>query len=290
MDFIRDIQESRLTRNKNNQRNLTYNDCKERAYLVLLMLHTMSFYRSYRPEVAKYSSKTVIYRDYQRFRIDSTDLYNFFYFVTGERDAVEKLKDPEAAKVEREKMLFSVGNLNGYLRNRAANKNPTKEDFSSLQTVEGNLGIRNSHYREIRRKLGVFDTSSRSERQQVVTRLLFAARAKLSDCDLMPLFSKFAADNNLEDFSATDPEPEISIPDSNTRIDVFNYRFLVPVTRLPYVEKFLQNVNTGKSVPAQFASSYLEIIKMVHDIVRAGPAYIEQLKQVHKRAKRSLKK
>lgn len=290
MDFIKELQEARLTRNRNNQKKLTYTDCKERAYLVLMMLHAMSYYRSYRPEVAKYANKTVIYRDYQRFRIDSTDLYNFLYFVAGERDAVEKLRDPESARAERDKILLSVGTLNGYLRNRSNNKTPTDQDLRSLQTVETDLGIQNSHYKSVRRSFGVFANASPQERKQTVTRLLFAARAKLSDSDLMPLFSKFATDNRLEDFDATDPELEIHVPDTSTRIDVYNYKFLVPVTRLPYVQRFLANINTGKAIPAQFASSYIEIIKMVHDIVRAGPAYIEQFKQVHKRAKRTLKK
>jgi len=290
MDFIKQLQEARLTRNRKNQKTLTFSDCKERAYLVLMILHAMSYYRSYRPEVAKYANKTVIYRNYQKFRIDSTDLYNFFYFVAGERDAVEKLKDPTSAKAERDKTLISVGTLNGYLRNRAANKTPTDQDLRSLQKIETDLGIVNSHYKAVRRSFGVFANASPQERKQTITRLLFAARAKLSDCDIMPLFSKFAADNNLEDFNATDPELEIHVPDTSTRIDVYNYKFLVPATRLPYVEKFLSNMNRGKAIPAQYASSYLEIIKMIHDIVRAGPAYVEQLKQVHRRAKNTLRK
>src|SRR6056300_1897237 len=100
MDFIKGLQEARLTRNSSNQRRLTYDDCKERAYLLLLMMQTMRYYRKYRDDAGRYAKKTVMYRDYTRFRVDSTDLYNFFYFITGDEDALGKLKDPGSAAKE----------------------------------------------------------------------------------------------------------------------------------------------------------------------------------------------
>ena len=37
-EFLNDLTEARMTRNSNNQRMLTYTDCKERAYLIILMI------------------------------------------------------------------------------------------------------------------------------------------------------------------------------------------------------------------------------------------------------------
>jgi hypothetical protein len=285
MNFIKELQEARLTRNSNNQRELTYNDCKERAYLLMLMMQTMRYYRKHRPVASKYAQKTVMYRDFFRFRVDSTDLYNFFYFITGDKDALGKLKDPGAAERDRKNTLVSVGNLNGLLRRMGSNEVPSKQDIIDLKRLEDDLNIRNSDYKTLRRRLSTFTTDTKNERQTTVTRLIFAARSKLSDSDFTPYFSKFAADKNLEDFNATNPEVVVSTPDVTSDFDVTNYRFLVSPRAIPFVARFLDSAKKGGSIPASYVSSYFPILKMVHDIVKAGPAYIEQLKALHSRAK-----
>jgi len=288
-EFLADLQEARMTRNADNQRRLTYADCKERAYLTLLMLQVMRYYPSHRITAAKYAYKTVMYREYRRFRVDGTDLYNLFYFITGDDAALDKLKDPEAAKEDRKSTLISVGKLNGYLRSLGSADGPSARDYEILSLIERELGIRNNDYKEIRRRLVTFDTDTPKERQTSVTRLLFAGRAKLTDGDFLQQFTALTLDKNLENPNLTSPEPTMSTPDiAIPAEDLRNYRFLVPVNMIPFVGKFLQSARSGRSILANFTQSYLPIIVMIDDIVQAGPAYIEQLKQVHNRAKRDL--
>jgi hypothetical protein len=290
-EFLADLQEARMTRTADNQRRLTYADCRERAYLTLLMLQVMRYYPSHRDMAAKYAYKTVMYRDYTRFRIDGTDLYNLFYFITGDNIALGKLKDPGAAEIERRKTFISVGKLNGYLRNLASGDQPSANDYERLSIIERELNIINSDYKQLRRRLVTFDTDTPKERQTTITRLLFAGRAKLTDGDFLQQFTKLTLDKNLENPNLTSPEPTISTPDMTVPIeDLKNYRFLVPTNQLPFVGKFLQSARSGRSILANFTQAYLPIIIIVDDIVRAGPAYIEQLKQVHNRAKRDLKR
>jgi hypothetical protein len=290
-EFLAELQEARMTRNADNQRRLTYADCKERAYLTLLMLQVMRYYPSHRIAAAKYAYKTVMYREYRRFRVDGTDLYNLFYFITGDDSALDKLKDPAAAKEDRKTTFLSIGRLNGYLRSLGSSNGPSARDYEILSLLERELVIRNNDYKEIRRRLSTFDTDTPKERQTTVTRLLFAGRTKLTDGDFLHQFTALTQDKNLENFKLTNPEPILSTPDDPIPLDQLrNYRFLVPVNMIPYVGKFLQNARSGRSILANFTQSYLPIIIMIDDIVRAGPAYIEQLKQVHNRAKRDLRK
>lgn len=72
--------------------------------------------------------------------------------------------------------------------------------------------------------------------------------------------------------------------------EVLNYRFLVSPSKLPFVAKFLSSATQKKTIIANFVEAYLPIIEMIDDIVRAGPTYVQQLKVLHNRAKRSLKK
>jgi hypothetical protein len=287
MQFLKELQEARMTRNHNNQRMLTYSDCRERAYLILLMLQIMRFHTTHSSDAKRYAYKTVMYRDYIRFRVDGTDLYNLFYFITGDDSALSKLKDPGAASKERNLTSISVGKLNGYLRRIGSGEDTNSQDFEILALLEKELKINNSDYKELRRRLAVYTTQSYKERKITVTRLLFAARAKLSDSDFLHVFSRLALDNNLEDFTKTSPETDPSIDDLNIPLtDVKNYRFLVGAERLPYIAKFLENGLAGKTIVANFVKSYLPILIMIDDIVKAGPAHIEQLKQLHRRAKR----
>ena len=285
-EFIHEIAESRLTRNGYSQKTLTYNDCKERAFLIKLMIHVMRHYKSYKIPAGKYAYKTVMYRDYTRFRVDSTDLYNLFYFITGDENALGKLKDPDGAAIERKKTFISVGKLNGYLRSTGS-YDSVGTSINRIIELERELGIKNSDYKQIRRRLATFDTDTYSERQTTVTRLLFAGRSKLSNSDFLQEFTKLAIDKNLEDMTKTGPEFQPSVPDAASEQRVENYRFLVPVSRLPYIANFLQQAKGGRAVVANFMQAYLPIVLMVDDIVRAGPAYVNQLKQLHSRAKRN---
>lgn len=289
-EFLHDLQEARMTRNHDNQRRLTYSDCRERAYLIILMLQTMRHFSSHISPAAKYAYKTVMYRDYTRFRVDGTDLYNLFYFITGDETALGKLKDPGAAGLERKNTLISVGKLNRFLRDLGSENAPSNNDMLFLTQLEQELKINNNDYKEIRRRLGVFATDSNKERKLTVTRLLFAARAKLSDSDFLTIFTRLTLDKGLEDFGTSNPELMPSVPDVNIPIDsIRNYRFLVPASRLPLIAKFLQAGMNGKTIMSNFVESYMPIMIIIDDIVKAGPAYVERLKQLHKQAKRDLK-
>lgn len=288
-EFLTDLQEARMTRNARNQRMLTYSDCKERAFLIILMIHVMRYYKTYKIPAGKYAYKSVMYRDYTKLRIDGTDLYNLVYFITGNDDAMGKLKDAGSATLERKKTFLSIAKLNQYLRSAGSYNTPNRNDILYLQTLESELKINNSDYKNIRRRLSTFDTDTLKERQTTVTRLLFAGRAKLSDSDFLQEFTKLTLDKNLEDFTKTNPESDPSVPDAVYQDDVVNYRFLIPITQLPYVAKFLENAKAGKSVVANFMQSYAPIVIMIDDIVKAGPGYVNQLKQLHNRAKNETK-
>jgi hypothetical protein len=213
-----------------------------------------------------------------------------FYFITGDRDALNKLKDPGSAEVERRRVLISVGNLNGYLRRMKRMDKPSSIDDKDLFQLERELGITNADYKTLRRRISSYATDTAKERQTTITRLLFAGRSKLSDSDFLHHFSKLALDKNLEDFTKTDPEFDTSTPDAVSQSEVINYRLLVDVSRLPYIAKFIENARAGRAVVAQFVQAYAPLIVMLDDIIKAGPVYVNQLKMLHNRAKKARKK
>lgn len=68
------------------------------------------------------------------------------------------------------------------------------------------------------------------------------------------------------------------------------YGYLVGIENAYKAKRAVELITQGKTVPSQFAKAYDPIVEMVDDIIAAGPAHIQTLKMLHKRAKRDLKK
>ena len=284
MEFIKDIHEARMTRGADNQRVLTYSDCVERLYLTVLVLELMRNYPQMRNQVQSYARNTSRHDNYKHFRMNSTDLYNFIYFVDGDDDAIKKLKDPGSARRARARVTLPTMALNGYLSSLATGTNPLRSS-QLLINLENKLNINNTEYKSLRRYITTFEGLTANDKKFVVTKLLFAVRAKLRSSDIIDDLEKLAAIKDLEDPRVPDNEPTISTPDIAAG-DLIDYRLLVGTGNLMFARKFVEMAATGASIPANIVKSYIPVIKMVTDIVQAGPAFVQQLKILHQKAKK----
>jgi hypothetical protein len=285
--FLRDLQESRMTKDNGNAKKLTYTDCGERMYLTLLALETMRQYPDFKAYVQRYAKKTAGFEQYKMYRIMGTDLYNFTYFLVGDSSAQDKLKDPESAKRMRASTKLPTSAINRYINAVAQGKTPVQLN-NMFQAIESALKVSNSDYKSIRRNLMNFARLTKAEKRLISTRLIFAVRAKLRSSDIIEDFEKFASIKNLEKASVIDPEPTISTPDlSTTGAQLALYRYLVGDSNLALTKKFLEQAKDGKAASANMVAAYLPAIKMIDDIVKGGPAMVQQLRAVHNRAKKS---
>jgi hypothetical protein len=220
------------------------------------------------------------------YRIMGTDLYNFTYFLVGDSGAQDKLKDPESAKRMRASTKLPTLAINRYINAIARGNQPVQVN-NLFQAIESALKVSNSDYKAIRRNLMNFARLTKAEKRLISTRLIFAVRAKLRSSDIIEDFEKFAAVKNLEKASVIDPEPTISTPDlSTTGAELALYRYLVGDRNLALTKKFLEQAKDGKAASANMVAAYLPAIKMIDDIVKAGPGAVQQLRAVHKRAKK----
>jgi hypothetical protein len=288
MDFIKDLQESRLTRNSLNQKNLTYNDVLEKTFLLLLILQVMRYYKGYNSKASAYARKTIQYTNYNLFRVSATDLHNLIWFAVGSEEAINKLKNPGAAKTVAGRTSIPQMAINRHLRNIAGQASAGKADVEFFTKIEQALLINDNDYKTLRRYVTNYARLGIDDRKRAVTRLLFAARAKLSDSDLISDFTDLANRNNLEDMRLTDPEAADSQTDY-VDLDLKNYRLIVSPSKLPLISRFLDAANSGKTAMGAAVSAYFPLIKMVDDIIKAGPAYVEQLKVLHQRAQKQRK-
>jgi hypothetical protein len=286
MDFIKDLHEARMTKDNGSSRKLTYTDCGERLYLTLLALETMRQYKDFEGYVQRYCKKTSGFELYKYYRIMGTDLYNFIYFLVGDDSAQAKLKDPGAAKKLKAKTKLPILDLNRYIQYLGQGRQPMQVS-NLLIKLESSLGITNADYKAIRRNLSNFSKLTKAEKRLLATRLIFAVRAKLRSSDIIEDFEKFAAIKNLEKANVIDPEPTVSTPDvSVSQGDLALYRYLVGDKNLALTKKFLSAAKDNKAASASMVNAYLPAIEMLDDIVKAGPAFVQNLRALHSRAKK----
>jgi len=282
--FLKDIHESRMTKDNGNSQKLTYSDCCERLYLMLLVLETLRRYPSYASFVKDYTNKTAGFELYKFYRIMGTDLYNFIYFIVGDNSAQRKLKDPEKAIELKANTKLPILDLNRYISTLAKGAEPTLVN-SLLIKLESALRITNTDYKAIRRQLGDWGKITRQDKRTVATRLIFAVRAKLGSSDIISNFEHWASNNNMEKDTETSPEPVVSKPDLvGTTREIALYRYLVGTKNLMLAKKFLEMAADGRGIPAAYVEAYMPAIQLIDDIVQAGPAYVQNLRALHKRA------
>ena len=69
--------------------------------------------------------------------------------------------------------------------------------------------------------------------------------------------------------------------------DLAMYRFLVEPKNLILIKSFIELSRKGRTIPSPMVKAYDPIVEMIDDIVTAGPSFVQLLKVLHSRAKRS---
>jgi hypothetical protein len=72
-----------------------------------------------------------------------------------------------------------------------------------------------------------------------------------------------------------------------TQREVAYYSFLVGKQNALKAKLCVDKMQQGATVPTSIAKGYLPAVDMIHDIVKAGPSYINLLKSLHQRAKKA---
>ena len=290
MDFIKELHEARLTRQGGSLKSLTYTDCCERAYLTMLILEVLRRFPNSAPYAHGYAKKTASHDNYKHFRMSATDLYNFVYFIIGDEDALNKLKDPGAASRMRSSTQFPTLAFNRYVTKLSTGTVSSMNDQQTFLNIESALKISNSDYKAVRRNIFSFQSLSKNSKKQLVTRLLLAARAKLRNSDIIQYLEELSAEGDLEVYRVNDPEPKVSIPDiAVTGRDMAGYLRLVGSRNLMLTKKFLELAKNGKSVPANVLQAYMPAIIILDNIAKGGTGFVNALRALENRAQNSRK-
>tara|TARA_B110000503_G_C7157961_1_gene418196 strand:+ start:2675 stop:3544 length:870 start_codon:yes stop_codon:yes gene_type:complete len=284
MDFLRDLEEGRMTRDANDARKLTYTDCKRNLYLTMLCLEMLRQFPKYAKSAVDYARRSSGYRNYSKFRPASTDMYNFMYFVNGDETAISKLKDPEAAARERASTNVPLRQIHFYIATVGTGNVPSNV-IGTFASIERAFGIENTTYKSMRRRIINFSSLNGMEKRTAATNLILAARTHLRASDIIDDLSKAVAEFDLESTSIKDNNPTVSSPDIGfDDRDLLLYRYIVGAKNLAQTRLFLKKAQNGESIPSTAVKAYQPAVKMLNDIVQAGPGFVQQLRLLHTRS------
>ena len=282
--FFDYITEGKMIRNTDGVSRMTFTDASDLVLLYFLALHVMRHYPS-RRFVKSYSEQVLKWQNWDHFRSSANDLYNLLNIINGDEKIIDKLSNPRAAKVMRQRSSFPTLTAKRLLRS-FANSNPSLNDSNDLVKIDNSL--QNSRYSGLRRRIANYARLTPQERRKAVTELENALKARGRNSDIVDYYIMFVQDYELESSQVKDTEPRISQPDPvqpDTK-DIQMLRMLgVPNKDLPFAYKVLSLTTRGLGIPPRFAQAYAPIMRIIDDIVKAGPGYVNLLKQVHNRAK-----
>lgn len=286
MEFIRNLEESRLTRNTSTFNKLSYSDICENVYLCFLIIELTRKYKPYNTKIMEYTKKTESYSNFNYFKIGSTDLHNFIYIIKGDERALNLLNDPIQAKKEQNDRTFPFMAVNRYLKQISSDNNPTNI-YHLFTSLERGLKIKNSEYKNIRKIITNQNKNDLTTIKYAARTLLKSATIKLRQSDIIQYIDQLLRSRDFE------PTSDNSITNKKSHVidndDLYYIAEIVGYSNVFMAIRFLELMDRGETIPSSVQRGFLPAIQLLLDIIKGGPSYVNTLKALQREAKRTTK-
>jgi hypothetical protein len=191
LEFINELCESRLIRQKKQVGRFTAKDAADLVFLYACCLNILKNEFKYAPVAAAYAKKTVMYNNFDVFRINGTDMYVFLVGLLGTDDTSNLFSDKQASDMFISGLRVNQPQLKEWLRLTAKGKTGSV-DAQYLFRLERQLKIDNSQYKSIRRLATDWVNLNHGQKTLVITRILQAFRSRAVRSELMPVMTSLA--------------------------------------------------------------------------------------------------
>ena len=288
MEFIKQIEEARLTRNKTTLSKFSYKDVCERFYLTLLIVEFLRQFQDSYKTVVDYAKKTESYTTFSQYKVGSTDLHNFIYIIIGNDKALSLLDDPASAKAMQQQLSFPTMAVSRYIKQIGAGTTPTQV-FQLFSSIESGLGIKNSDYKKIRRVVAGRITNDRQLLTSTGNKLVHLARTNLRTGDLIDELEKIVTKDKLSSNKVGDKKSIAQASNLSGNTDLYYIAEIVGYKNVFMAIKFLELMEKGEMIPASVQKGFKPAIELLIDIIKGGPSYMTALKALQRQAKRNHK-
>jgi|TARA_Y100000310_G_scaffold316419_1_gene368129 hypothetical protein len=190
LTFITDLCESRLIRQKKQMKKFTAKDAADLVFLYACILNILKNEFKYAPVAARYAKKTMMFNNFNTFRVTGTDMYILLTGLIGTDDTNTLFGDQEASQLFISDIRINEPQLKAWLRITAKGTVSKSVDSQFLFRLERQLKVDNSQYKSARRLSSDWGNLKHGQKTLVLTRLIQALRARAFRSELMPVLMK----------------------------------------------------------------------------------------------------
>ena len=192
LEFINELCESRLIRQKKQISRYTAKDAADLVFLYACILNILKSEFKYAPVAAQYAKKTFMFNNFNNFRVNGTDMYILLTGLIGTDDTSDMFADKEASALFLADLRVNVPQLKEWLRLTAKGVAKPSIDSAFLFRLEKQLKIDNSQYKSARRLASDWGNLKHGQKTLVITRIVQALRTRAIRSELMPVMMKLA--------------------------------------------------------------------------------------------------
>ena len=192
LEFINELCESRLIRQKRQLNRYTAKDAADLVFLYACILNILKNEFKYAPVAAEYAKKTFMFNNFNVFRINGTDMYILLTALVGTDDTSDLFADKEASDLFLADLRVNVPQLKEWLRLTSKGVIRKNIDQQFLYKLEKQLKVSNAQYKSARRLASDWTNLKHGQKTLVITRILQALRARAIRSELYPVMMRLA--------------------------------------------------------------------------------------------------
>jgi len=193
LQLVNTLSESRLFRTKKMANDVNIDDAAELVFVHFLILNIFNKDYDFAPLAGDIASRTMVYRNFDYFRTNGTDMYMAFNRLMGKDNDIGDDKKDEIAK---SRLSLQKADILRFLLHYSNNRSDASFEQRYLLRYQRNLNIQDGMLKSVRRLVGDWDNLSQNQKALVVTRLVQYMRRKARLAEIMPALLKLQKRGN----------------------------------------------------------------------------------------------
>jgi hypothetical protein len=191
--LINTLSESRLFRTKKMAGDVNIDDAAELVFVHFLILNIFNKDYDFAPLANDIASRTMVYRNFDYFRTNGTDMYMALNRLMGKDNDIG---DNEKDEIARGRLSLQKADILRFLLHYSNNRTDASFEQRYLLRYQRNLNIQDGMLKSVRRLVGDWDNLSQNQKALVITRLVQYMRRKARLAEIMPALLKLQKRGN----------------------------------------------------------------------------------------------
>ena len=193
VQFVNTLSESRLFRTKKMANDVNINDAADIVFVHFLILNIFNKDYDFAPLAGDIASRTMVYRNFDYFRTNGTDMYMALNRLMGKDNDIG---DDEKDDIAKGRLSLQKADILRFLLHYSNNRSDTSFEQRYLLRYQKNLNVQDGMLKSVRRLVGDWDNLSQNQKALVVTRLVQWMRRKARLAEIMPALLKLQKRGN----------------------------------------------------------------------------------------------